>query len=115
MAPMTTNSLVTNLVPMYCANWKAWLTSIPISHANGNITIPSKCCSESQGLMSPSSLLIKLARATKAMTLAAMISTNLPAPRIESPKNEKNGSFSVFRACRPPSPQLLVRKAARSS
>src|SRR5699024_5021259 len=36
---------------------------------------------------------IKAAKATNVITFAAMINTKRPAHKIESPKNEKNGSF----------------------
>ncbi|KLD58087.1 hypothetical protein WP50_28870 [Lactiplantibacillus plantarum] len=43
-------------------------------------------------LIKPNNLSINLANATKAITLAAIIKIKRPAPKIESPKKEKNGS-----------------------
>ena len=37
---------------------------------------------------------MRAARATKVMTLAVMMSTSLPAPRMESPRKEKKGSLA---------------------
>ena len=51
---------------------------------------------ERTGLILPSKASIKAAKATKAITLAVIIKIKRPAPKIESPKNEKNGSRSGF-------------------
>lgn len=55
--------------------------------------IPKMCSNDNHGLIKPSNLSIKAAKATKAITLAAMIKIKRPAPKIESPKKEKKGSF----------------------
>ena len=54
------------------------------------------CSKDNHGLIYPKSLSINAAKATKAITLAAMINTKRPAPKMESPKNEKNGSFTAL-------------------
>src|SRR5699024_2605317 len=54
------------------------------------------CSKDNHELIYPKSLSINTAKATKSITLAAMINTKQPAPKIKSPKNEKNGSFTAL-------------------
>ena len=53
---------------------------------------PRMASKESGFQIKAKSLSIKAAKATKATTFATMIRINRPAPKIESPKKEKNGS-----------------------
>src|SRR5699024_9897222 len=76
-------------------NWKASPAGNPINQANGYIMIPKMCSKDNHGVTQPKILSIKAAKATKAITLAAMIKIKRPAPKMESPKKEKNGSFLV--------------------
>ena len=81
---------------MNCANLKASSTLKPNNQANGNMITPKIFSSVNQcNPVKLNSWLIRAANETKAITVAVIIKINLPAPRIESPKNEKNGSFLV--------------------
>ena len=68
--------------------------SSPRSRAGTNIMTPRIDSRDSGAQIAPRILSMRAASATKVMTLAVIMSTSFPAPRMESPRKKKNGSLA---------------------